>query len=430
MFQLDGWNKVTYVGSRSVKPASFRDQKGTEVSVRSWADILHTTAKWLMEEGSFEWALYIQDYDQEEFDPLMSQSHPDGREFELSRELPNGLFIDCNYNAKNMCPFVWPIAGRIWAGPNAVPGAAELTCRATTPQPHLPVTVELRRLTDMEPELDVALRNVLEEERRSAGFEDEERKHQLRTLISDRESLLADDAELEDAFRRYIANLLLSHGPQSGPEKHRMYNRWEDSLKRELAGWRAEIDGLESKVPDRRIIYDNVRTRVLQALEAQALEAGLLPQAPRPGNPVRRGTAETSSPALSDMEGRMSLVELGEWSRIAKAGGRPPKPASFRDPQGDETSVNNWTDLFFTVAKWLVDKEILFGPFSFQTMTKRYLIHSEPFHPNGRKFGWSRELPNGLFLECQWGAKESARLSGRLLAEFGQDPSQFQVLLR
>ena len=68
----------------------------------------------------------------------------------------------------------------------------------------------------------------------SAGGEDEERKHQLSTLISGMESVLADDGELEDAFQRYMANLPLSQHPQSGPEQHRMFSRWEDSLKREL----------------------------------------------------------------------------------------------------------------------------------------------------------------------------------------------------
>ena len=57
------------------------------------------------------------------------------------------------------------------------------------------------------------------------------------------------------------------------------------------------------------------------------------------------------------------------------------------------------------------------------------MIHTEPIHPDGREFGWSRQLPNGLFLECKWGAKAIARLSGQLLGEFGQDPSQFQVQL-
>ena len=91
--------------------------------------------------------------------------------------------------------------------------------------------------------------------------------------------------------------------------------------------------------------------------------------------------------------------------------------------------VANWADLFFNTALWLVDEKLLTGPFTFGTMTKRRLIHTEPTHPDGRKFGWSRQLPNGLFLECKWDAKAIARHSGQLLGEFGQDPRQFHVEL-
>ena len=51
-------------------------------------------------------------------------------------------------------------------------------------QAQLPVTDELRRLTEMEPDSDAALRNLLEEERHRAGGADEERKRELRSLIS------------------------------------------------------------------------------------------------------------------------------------------------------------------------------------------------------------------------------------------------------
>ena len=54
-------------------------------------------------------------------------------------------------------------------------------------QAQLPVTDELRRLTEMEPDLDAALRNLLEEERRRAGVADDARKSELRSLIAARE---------------------------------------------------------------------------------------------------------------------------------------------------------------------------------------------------------------------------------------------------
>ena len=281
----------------------------------------------------------------------------------------------------------------------------------------------------MEPDLDSALRNLLEEERRRVGGAGEERKGELRALISDRESELESDSLLQ-AFKNHIAVLPDDTRPRSELEQYRIFPEWEDGLKQELAGWKAELDKLESEAPNGRLIYNNARERVLQALDSVAQEAGLLqPAPPRREVPESKPVAEMSSLVPSNMSGWMSLAQLGEWGFTKSAGDSPVKPSRFREPQGQETSVNNWADLFFTVAKWLVEKEILVGPFSFKTMTKRYLIHSEPSHPNGRKFGWSRELPNGLFLECQWGAKDSARLSGQLLAEFGQDPAEFHVYL-
>ena len=300
-------------------------------------------------------------------------------------------------------------------------------------QAQLPVTDELRRLTDMKPDLDAALRNLLEEERLRAGGVDEERKRELSSLISHRELELASDSLLK-AFKNHIAALPVEDRPKSELDEYRLFPEWEDSLKQELAGWNAELDKLESKVPNGRLIYNNARERVLQALESIAQEDGLFPQT-RPSRHSHKSgdanpsVAEKEAVSTSELTGWMSFVQLGEWGKVDPTGGTSLKPKCFRDPREQETSVGNWSDLFFTIAKWLVDEEVLTDPFTFESMSKRCLIHSEPFHPNGRKFGFSRQLPNGLFLECQWGSKAIARLSGQLLAEFGQDPAQFHVQL-
>ena len=298
-------------------------------------------------------------------------------------------------------------------------------------QAQLPVTDELQRLTDMEPDLDVALRNLLKEEQHRASGADDERKHELRTLIAARESELADDDKLGVAFDQYINTLPLRERPRwNGPQMHRLFGEWENGLKQELDDWKEELDKLESKVPDGRLIYNNTRERVLQALESVAQDDGLLPQTlPRRGRPARDQVAEESSPAPVDMSEWISFVQLGEWGSTDPSNGSSLKPARFRDPQGKELSIGNWSDLFFTTAKWLVEEEILTEPFSFKTMTKRRLIHFEPLHPDGRKFRFSKLLPNGLYFECQWGSKAIARLSGQLLVEFNQDPAQFHVQL-
>ena len=51
-------------------------------------------------------------------------------------------------------------------------------------------------------------------------------------------------------------------------------------------------------------------------------------------------------------------------------------------------------------------------------------------HPQGQRFKNDKRLSNGLHLESNYTVKDIARLCGQLLAEFGQDPAQFHVLLR
>ena len=296
-------------------------------------------------------------------------------------------------------------------------------------QGQLPVTDELRRLNDMEPDLEAALRNLLEEERLRASGADEARKSELRTRIAVRESELVSDTLLH-SFKSHIAGLPEETRPKSELDEYRLFPEWEDSLRDELAGWKGELDKLEAKVPEGRLIYRNAKERVLQALDSAAQGAGLIPQTlPHRERPARKQVIEESSPAPAEMSGWVSLVQLSEWGSIRPEKGAEFNPQSFRDPQGKEVNVSSWTDLFFTTAKWLVEKGLLTEPFAFKTMTKRHLIHSEPFHPNGRKFKFSKQLPNGLFFECQWGSKAIGRLSGQLLAEFGQDPAEFHVLL-
>ena len=150
-----------------------------------------------------------------------------------------------------------------------------------------------------------------------------------------------------------------------------------------------------------------------------------------PGETAIKNTRRQNAPgpASSETARWMTFADLGEWGQIEPTKGATMSPACFKDPQGQEHSVSSWSDLFYGIARWLVEAELLTEPFTFSAMTKRRLIHSEPIHPDGRKFGFNRQLPNGLFLECKWAAKAIARLSGRLLAAFDQDPRRFQVQL-
>ena len=296
-------------------------------------------------------------------------------------------------------------------------------------QSNLAVTGELRRLSMTELGLETVLRTLLEEEARKARSADEERMTELRSLIAVREEAITSD-DLLQKFKNHIGALPEESRPKSELDEYRLFPEWEDNLKRELTAWQEELGRLGSKAPDRRLVYNNARESVLEALEAQARELDVFPEARR----LRKAqeTPQAPNPAdltPSDAVRWMTFAELGEWGQIEPTKGATIKPVCFKDPQGQEFSVTNWSDLFYGIARWLAEAELLTEPFTFRAMTKRRLIHSEPIHPDGRKFGWSRQLPNGLFLECKWAAKAIARLSGRLLTEFDQDPRRFRVQL-
>ena len=297
-------------------------------------------------------------------------------------------------------------------------------------QAQLPVTDELRRLTEMEPDLDAALRSVLEEERRLAGGADEQRKSELRSLILDGESELANDSALERSFEEYIANLPQLQRPKSGPEKHRMYNQWEHYRKRELADLEAELEKLNAMVPDGGLIYNSARERVLRVLEAKAQEAGLLPQESPRETPVRKPVAVTTNLASADMRGWVSFVQLGQWGSTDPAKGSSNKPVRFRDPNGNEMPTRSWPALLFQTAEWLVRKGLVAKDNCPVTIgSNKYVINIEPVNGRGTKFHGAKRLSNGLFLESNRSAKDAARQCGTLLTKFGQDPAQFHVQL-
>ena len=308
-------------------------------------------------------------------------------------------------------------------------------------QGRLPVSDELLGLDDLndsgdeemaielEPGRNPFLMELLEEERRRVEGKDDERKNELRSLIAARESALTDDNRLVTVFEKYIVSLPLQERPQTDRRKFLLYPEWEGRLKQELTDWKSELEKLEAKVINGQLIYNNARERVLQLLALEARDAGLLAQTLSRETPSRRPIVENSDPASAEISGWATFSEMGAWSRIEPKKGTLIKPSQIRDPRGKTISVNNWVDLFFQTAEHLVERKLLTAPFTFETMTKRHLIHSEPVHPNGREFKFGRQLSNGLFLECQWGSKSIARLCPQLLAEFGQDPEQFQVLV-
>ena len=134
---------------------------------------------------------------------------------------------------------------------------------------------------------------------------------------------------------------------------------------------------------------------------------------------------EYSSPVPAHSGEWMTFVQLANLENVKSIDSQ-----FLRFPDGKEISVKYWADLLFQTAEWLVEQGLLTEsrcPFRFESMRSKYLINLEPVHPTGRKFDSSRRLSNGLYLECNYSSVTIALLCHRLVTDFGQDPTQFQV---
>lgn len=125
------------------------------------------------------------------------------------------------------------------------------------------------------------LKELLEEERLKATGADEERQHNLRKAIEEREAQLADESLLENLFEDHIANLPANQRPQN---KYRIYPDWENELRSELGGWKDELARLEGQPIDRRLIFDRAKDRAMDLLRRAAQDTDLLPDADDPGD--------------------------------------------------------------------------------------------------------------------------------------------------
>ena len=174
-------------------------------------------------------------------------------------------------------------------------------------QSHLPVTerlVEMIGPDDTEdgpmnpPDDDLAIRlaallkELLETERASVTGTNEDRRLELFETIERREAELTDDYELDALFGTYIADLRETKRPKSQVQERRIFNRWEESRKSELADWKNKFTNLESQQIDKRAIFDSARNIAMHLLKREAQAAGLLLE----GDSSSAKTSDTPQP--------------------------------------------------------------------------------------------------------------------------------------
>ena len=164
-------------------------------------------------------------------------------------------------------------------------------------QAHLPVTKPLDELLDTYspedemlshdyPELNDELSNrlaglfkeLLEQERRSVTGTSDDRQRELLEKIERRETELNDDEELDALFEKHIAALPETEQPKTRVQERRMFGDWEDGLKSELTDWKNELDELENRPIDKRLIFNSAQNKVIYLLQREACAADLLPE--------------------------------------------------------------------------------------------------------------------------------------------------------
>ncbi len=139
------------------------------------------------------------------------------------------------------------------------------------------------------------LRELLEMEKKKAMGSEEERKQTLYKAVEQRESQLADDAQLDFMFEEFISNLPVDQTPQSKPQEHRMYAEWESGLLSELNSWKDELARIENQPIDKHLILDSASDRILDLLFRAAEDIDLLPDASGIGARIDRSSPQHQS---------------------------------------------------------------------------------------------------------------------------------------
>ena len=99
---------------------------------------------------------------------------------------------------------------------------------------------------------------------------------------------------------------------------------------------------------------------------------------------------------------------------------------------GEQFSAKYANEILFHTVEWLIRKNhihrsacpILPGPLS----KRRYLIHSEPKHPNGKDFLMPKRLSNDLYVEVHYSGKQGTELARSLLSRYGYPPNTLQLI--
>ena len=102
--QLGEWGRERQAGRTSIRPDRFRDPRGNAVSITDWTNLLFKVAEWLIDQGSLtKWRCPVQvGHMTSRYLIHSTPVHANGRRSKSFRELSNGLYIDLQWDPKNV----------------------------------------------------------------------------------------------------------------------------------------------------------------------------------------------------------------------------------------------------------------------------------------------------------------------------------------
>ena len=189
---------------------------------------------------------------------------------------------------------------------------------------------------------------------------------------------------------------------------------------------------------DNRILMEFQLTRdepyvcALQALGLWRpnLASGKPQEAATPVMIEKPAHAESAS-TISDPSSQQEITDPsnnGDWEPLTslsvKRGQKP--PAFIRFSNSSPKPIKSWIDLLESIAKHLVETDKLSArdcpvPIASKRKSKRYLVHTEPIHPN-------RKIGNELWLITHYfGIVNIHKNACWLLEKFGINPSTVRV---
>ena len=260
---------------------------------------------------------------------------------------------------------------------------------------------------DLAARLSALFGELLAAERQAVAGTDDARRRELRRLIEQYDGALEDEAALGARFDEHIAEMPVSERPRGLVQVSREFADWEGNLRSELAGWRRELAGLESRPVDKEAIFGSARGKAMYLLRREAQNAGLMAE------PAEDGVATSDWYSLTELRRHVSVT------------GR--SPASIRFPDGTEIAVSTWRSLIRSIAEWLIDGGLLSQGNIPSQIGAFFTATHERFPSGGLK---TTELKNGIFLVPGNSGEHAISGSVRMLEAFGVDPAQCYVQLQ